>query len=168
MVNLAPLPLFSIGCWAFDVGLLDVFPRWPSARTNLKLEIFPFVSACSQIRTTCHPSDRNVRDTSRSRALFRASFARQNSPFCFGNVPCRGHPCQKQPSTNTATRSLQNTKSGFPNTRCCRRHPVIPSRRNHRASATSVSRFPLERTRAITSDRFFLVKTSDIINPVMV
>ena len=145
-----------------------ICPLPPFQISNFKFSIFPFVRACSQIRTTFHPSDRNVRDTSRSRAWFRASLAAQNDPFCFGIVPCRGHPCQKQPSTNTATRSYQNTKSGFPNTRCFRRHPVIPSRRNHRASATSVSRFPLERTRAITSDRFFLVKISDIINPVTV
>jgi hypothetical protein len=44
----------------------------------------------------------------------------------------------------------------------CRRQPVIWFRRKNLASATSVSLFPRERMRDITSERFALVKTSDI------
>ena len=39
---------------------------------------------------------------------------------------------------------------------------MIPCRRNNFASASSVSLFPRPRIRDITSDRFVLVKTSDI------
>jgi hypothetical protein len=44
----------------------------------------------------------------------------------------------------------------------CLLQPVILFRRNNFASASSVSLFPRERMRDITSDRFVLVKTSDI------
>lgn len=45
----------------------------------------------------------------------------------------------------------------------CLLHPLIPFARNSRASASSVSLFPRERMRDITSDRFALVKTSDMV-----
>jgi hypothetical protein len=49
-----------------------------------------------------------------------------------------------------------------------RRQPVIPFARNSFANASSVSLFPRERMRDITSDRFALVKTSGIsIQPRM-
>lgn len=35
-----------------------------------------------------------------------------------------GQPCQKQPSKNTAIRSLGNAKSGVPKIGKCRRHPL--------------------------------------------
>lgn len=54
-----------------------------------------FASAHSQIRSTVQPALFRPRVTSRSRALFRASFASQNARFCFGLVAWRGHPCQR-------------------------------------------------------------------------
>jgi hypothetical protein len=51
----------------------------------------------------------------------------------------------------------------FPTLNCrCLRQPVILFRRNNFASATSVSLFPRERTRDMTSERFALVKMSAI------
>jgi len=44
----------------------------------------------------------------------------------------------------------------------CLRQPPILCRRNNFASATSVSLFPRERMRDITSDRFFVENTSAI------
>jgi len=54
--------------------------------------------------------------------LLPAIFFRQKAAFCFdcvacfGQVPCRslgeGGPCQKQPSTKTASRCARKTKSG--------------------------------------------------------
>ena len=113
--------------------------------------------------------------------MFRANFFRQNAALFRGFVSCFGHPCQKQPSTNTATRSFGKTKSGrtlkaspsplwgegrgevLPlatlNIQCLL-HPVIPSARKTRTSASSVARFPRERMRDITSERLALVKMS--------
>jgi len=51
--------------------------------------------------------------TSRSRALLAAIFFRQNAALPRGLMKCLGHPCQKHPSTNTASFNLGNTKSGF-------------------------------------------------------
>ncbi len=129
-----------------------------------------FVSPHSQIRITDQPAFRSSRFTFRSRFWFRVIFASQNSAFCFGRVPCRGQPCQKHPSTNTATRAARNTKSGLtfsPAARTeivqCRRHPRIPASFISSISLTSVARFPNDRTSAITSLRFAGVKTSDIV-----
>ena len=38
----------------------------------------------------------------------------QNFLFVFGRMLCLGQPCQKHPSTNTATLAAGNTMSGFP------------------------------------------------------
>jgi len=144
------------------------------------------------MRNTRQPAARKVRFTFRSRAWFAASFLRQNAALFRGFVACNGQACQKQPSTNTASRSLGKTKSGrtekmrfadcglrdeLDGTRLARRfrvprsafrisrcllQPVMPCRRKSAASASSVSRFPRERIRAITSERFALVKTSAI------
>ena len=137
---------------------------------------------------TRHPARRNVRFTSRSLVLFPASFFFQKARLFAGLVTCRGQPCQKQPSTNSASRTCLNTKSGRTQktvgrvTPCapflrspqpardlsesairtseCLLHPVIPFARNSFASASSVSRLPRERIRDITSERFRFEKTS--------
>ncbi len=112
------------------------------------------------MRTTVQPALRSERVTFRSRSVFRASFAFQNARFPAGIVPCLAQPCQKQPSTNTATRSRRKTKSGLPKTGAFRRQPVMPCARISAMSRSSVARFPLERIAAITALRFFLVKMS--------
>ena len=104
--------------------------------------------------------------------MLRANFLFQKARLALGCVPCLGQPCQKQPSTKTASRSLEKTKSGltlnfrfllsdFPIS-LCRRQPVMRCRRNNFASASSVSLFPRPRIRDITSERLALVKTSGI------
>ena len=121
---------------------------------------FRLTSSCSQIRITRHPLLRSVRVTSRSRALLVAIFFRQNAALPRGLMKCLGHPCQKHPSTNTASFRFGNTKSGFPNTGQCLRQPVIPFARKIAISRSSVSLLPAPRMRAITSDRLVLVKVS--------
>ena len=148
-------------------------------------------SSCSQIRITLQPAQRNHFVTSRSRARLARSFRRQNSlpVLCAGPFlgPCgvvtgmelfrnqrsggawAGHPCQKHPSTNTATRWRGNTKSGRtrrtpPRDRrtrisTCLRHPRIPACRSNLTSASSVSRLPRDRMRAITAARLAMVNT---------
>ena len=117
-------------------------------------------SAHSHTRSTVHPALRSVRTTSRSRVLLRENFAAQYAARVAGCVACRGQPCQKHPSTNTATFAARKTKSGFPNTRCCRRQPVIPCARSSAIIRSSVAAFPLPRIAAITALRFALVKMS--------
>ena len=59
---------------------------------------------CSQMRSTLHPSASAMAVVSASRSTFLASFGSQYSTCEAGIVPCSGHPCQKQPSMNTARR----------------------------------------------------------------
>lgn len=121
---------------------------------------FLWVNSCCQIRRTRRPRARRVRFTSRSRILFPASFLFQNSPFVVGCEACFGQPCQKQPSTKTASLIPGNTKSGLPNTGWFRRHPLILFRRKNFISAISVALLPFPRIRDISSERFDLLKTS--------
>ena len=102
-------------------------PRGPST-DNLhrsRAEFFR-LNSCSQIRITFQPLARSSRFTSLSRALLRAIFVRQNEALVLGLVPCLGHPCQKQPSTNSVTFSFEKTKSGLPGSFDLRRQPVMP------------------------------------------
>ena len=54
---------------------------------------------------------------SRSRRILVSILFRQNSALAFGHVPCLGHPCQKQPSTNTTARLRVKIISGCPSKR---------------------------------------------------
>jgi len=121
-----------------------------------------FASSCSQIRTTRHFFRRSSRFTNRSRALLAESFFFQNARLLTGILECLGQPCQKQPSTNTATRKTGKTKSGLPKMDRLRRQPVTRCNRRMWSNANSVSLLPRPRMRDITSERFFLVKTSGI------
>ena len=121
-----------------------------------------FLKACSQMRTTRHPCLRSVRLTSRSRALLAAIFFDQKTRLLTGRFECLGQPCQKQPSTKTATFCFGKTKSGLPKNGRWRRHPVMLCWRKILMRASSVSLLPCPRIRDMTSERLALVKTSDI------
>ena len=90
----------------------------PRARSMLRATFAQclVVRSHSQIRTTRQPCLRRVLVTRRSLARLRSSFDAHQSARFFGRGACFGfgQPCQKQPSTNTATRSRRNTKSGLP------------------------------------------------------
>ena len=83
-----------------------------TSRASLRLSLVAHRKVCSQIRNTRQPVRRKARFTSRSRARLRANFFFQNDRLPLGCVPCRGQPCQKQPSTKIAVRDLRKTKSG--------------------------------------------------------
>lgn len=68
-------------------------------------------SSCSQTLTTRQPANWRSRSVSRSRFTFAASFFRHHSAFARGNVACIGQPCQKHPSTMTATLAFVKTRS---------------------------------------------------------
>lgn len=126
------------------------------------LVAFFLVSSCSQIRRTFQPLRRKVKLTSLSLVLLAVSLRDQNSRLFVGIFECFGQPCQKQPSTNTATFNFGNTKSGLPNSLKLRLQPVKPSDLNRAINFNSVSLFPLPRIRDITELRFSIVKTSGI------
>jgi hypothetical protein len=119
-------------------------------------------SACSQILRTRQPLERSVRVTSRSRVRLRLILAAQNFLRVAGTRQRVGCPCQKSPSTNTATFSAGKTKSGFPNNGNPRRHPVMRCFRRRAMSLSSVARLPRERMAAITADLFSFEKMSTI------
>lgn len=68
-------------------------------------------SSCSQILITRHPADRSLTFVSASRRRFVSILSRHHLRFARGSVPCFGQPCQKQPSTNTATFVFGKTMS---------------------------------------------------------
>src|SRR4051812_4150082 len=74
----------------------------------------------------------------------------------------RRQPCQKHPSTNTATRERGKTISGLPGNadECPRCQPRIPAPANRPRSLSSVDRVPLDRLRPITRDRVALSNLS--------
>lgn len=67
--------------------------------------------SCSQTLMTIQPTSRRRRSVSRSRDMFASIFARHQPALFFGQVPCSGQPCQKQPSMKTAVLEPGNTMS---------------------------------------------------------
>jgi hypothetical protein len=99
------------------------------------------MSSCSHTRTTTQPADRSLASESWSRALFRKSFSFQYQLFTFGTrATCSGHPCQKHPSTKTATfvgPKTTSTRRRVPGTMDCSRRYRSPRRWSSRRSASS-------------------------------
>jgi len=112
------------------------------------------------MRSTRQPRSRSAFLTSRSRCALRASLVVQNTTRVFGVRLWRGQPCQKQPSTKTASLAVWKMKSGFPGSGAPRRQPVMPCSRSKCASRCSVLTLPALRTLAINALRFALVRTS--------
>ena len=112
-----------------------------------------FLRSCSQIRMTRQPRCRSASDTDWSRARFRVILASQNAELLFGTLKCRGQPCQKQPSTNTATFHFWKEKSGRPGRGRWRRQPVMWRSFRTVTNANSVFLLPRERIRDINSER---------------
>jgi len=94
------------------------------------------------------------------------TFFRQNAAFVTGLRRWRRHrlhPCQKQPSTKTASLIALKAKSGVPGKEFkLERHPVMPLFRMRLRSANSVDRVPRLFIAAMTAERFFFEKTSAI------
>ena len=77
------------------------------------------------MRTTLYPKIPSSRVTFLSRFTFVSILLRQNALWVFGKwlLSQIRHPCQKHPSTNTATLYFGKTKSGCPTNLELRRHP---------------------------------------------
>src|SRR5207302_3116846 len=111
----------------FGLRLVDAFAfvgqparkrRRSRVRTLRALASGAFLTSEPQRRSTAHPLFRRVRSTTRSRLRLRSNLPTQNSTFVAGAAPFsnQARPCQKSPSTNTASWFSLKTKSGFPNT----------------------------------------------------
>jgi hypothetical protein len=104
-----------------------------------------FLMSCSQKRMTVHPSSRSPAATRSSRARFFPIFVFQNEAFVLGLTLCSGHPCQKHPSQNTATRDLGKAISGRPITPWCSRYRRPADQRARRRISSGLVSFPFIR-----------------------
>lgn len=123
---------------------------------------------CSQTLRTDQPSLLSRLFTRLSRRILASIFLRQNAVFVLGLrfLAHVLHPCQKQPSTNTASLILRKAKSGLPGMDSrLERHPVMPSRLRIARTASSVDFVPRPFIAAMMADRFFFEKTSAIYLP---
>jgi hypothetical protein len=106
----------------------------------------------SRTRTTDQPARRSRWETRESRRTFDSIFSLQNLLLLRGRY-LHEHPCQKHPSTNTATFRLGHAKSGRPTIGQCFRYPRRPAAQRIRPNANSVVRLPFERTEAMIFER---------------
>jgi hypothetical protein len=106
----------------------------------------------SRTRITDQPARRSRWETLESRCMFASIFSFQNLLLLRGRY-LHEHPCQKHPSTNTATFRLGHAKSGRPTIGQCFRYPRRPDAQRIRPNANSVVLLPLERTEAMILDR---------------
>lgn len=84
----------------------------PTGRTCAStLSAHDMRSSCSQNRSTRHPASSRRWLVSASCARFARTLSAQKLAFVFATVWCSGQPCQKQPSTTTATWARGNTRS---------------------------------------------------------
>lgn len=150
------------------LGVRTVFDLHPrrlvrnSMAREMRRRVAARETAHSFTRITVHPARRKCWDTRRSRRWLFSILSRQNLVFVLGKYLQR-HPCQKQPSTNTATLSLGHAKSGLPSTVHCLRYPRRPADQSRCPNACSVDRFPAERTAAMILDRTSLGTRSMLI-----
>ena len=134
---------------------VDIHRAWACVaaltRVTARVKASAVRTSCSQILSTFTPSRRSFRFTFFARRTLPLILLFQYSWFWWGIRRQRLQPCQKHPSTKTATRSSANQKSGTPGTsRGCRLHPRIPDLISAILTRTSVERFPFDRTFAIS------------------
>ena len=98
--------------WACSIARQSAFDPTISTirRTQSRMSVSIW---CSQIRMTVQPERRRLLKFLWSRTRFFAILSCQNGGSRCAQTGNR-HPCQKSPSTKTATLLSLNTKSGFP------------------------------------------------------
>ena len=130
----------------------------PNARTTRATHSLGWSrSLHSQIRTTEYPRALNARETTIPLLLFRKIFVRQYDRFVFGIWPQFGQPCQKHPSTKTATLLEECNRSGLPiMSRGCSSQPLRARCISIARSRSSVVLLPDERMARMFSLRLEL------------
>jgi hypothetical protein len=149
---------------ACDLGTCEATCLERSRRSTRRTTFWNLCSdlrQCSQTRTEIAPAARRSRATSLDRVTLVSIFLRQYRRLFCGNRRHRLQPCQKQPSTNNASFSASNQKSGRPGT-CvgCISQPAIPARTKARRRRTSVERLPRERILDMSALRSFVESLS--------
>ncbi len=94
----------------------ESYPPWRFIRWIFSIAVFVFegfLSSHSFTLTTVHPARFSWAETRLSRRRFFATFSFQNAALCCGSTLHR-QPCQKHPSTKTASIDFLKTKSGLP------------------------------------------------------
>ena len=110
--------------------------------------------SCSQNRTTTQPLLLSPLEIARSRFRLFIIFGNQYVLFVFGLLEHKGHPCQKQPSTNIAALNAGKAKSGLPSTpRGHTFHPLTPIRTKSALTLASVDLFPRDLMALIMRER---------------
>lgn len=114
----------------------------------------------SRIRSTLHPSDLSRLPKWLSRLMFRRIFASHHRAFVRGVRLRQLCPCQKHPSTKTATLSRCQTKSGRPGSCEPLRQPARCSLRSIDMSLNSVDAFRELRILDMIAERLIPPKVS--------
>lgn len=115
------------------------------------------LNSCSQNRQIIHPRLFSSFETCLSRLKFPEIFSFQYSTLEDGIRQCLEHPCQKQPSMNTAILFFGKTKSGLPTMGQWRRQPTIDDDLRSVTKRCSVDLFPEDLTAAIIRERVLVL-----------
>jgi hypothetical protein len=107
-------------------GVLGSHDAYPQELQQSSSGTVPDRPTCSHMRTTVIPLCANLESTIRSRFLFALILRDQNSLLVLGILLHSRHPCQKHPSTKTASFMPGKYKSGCPTRRERRRYPRMP------------------------------------------
>jgi len=130
-------------------------------RSTKLFNVSGFLTSCSQTRMTTQFCFFKSLLTVRARSIFPLIFCFQYCRFPLGSRKHFLQPCQKQPSTKTASRFDSNQKSGLPGILAASSfHPQIPCLTRAMRSLTSVDLFPLDRTLLINRLRPVFVSES--------
>jgi hypothetical protein len=126
-----------VGAYSDSSGLARLVGRLVVTRLAIRAAASSG-SSCSQTLTGSQPAAVRAASVSRSRRRLFSILLCHQSALLLGHVPWSGHPCQKQPSTETATRAGPKTMS------VSRRTPGIRRRwiRNRRPLEWSARRSP--------------------------
>jgi hypothetical protein len=139
----------------YEAGRKHLASLARTRRNNVMGSRFPLApSSCSHILATRIPRLRSCRFVVKSRRRFRSIFVLQNRTLVRGKWPQVRHPCQKQPSTKSATRDSAKKKSGFPKIfGGCTFQPFRPACAKSARRRRSVVRLPRERMDLIIPER---------------
>lgn len=138
---------------SFTREFLNNYIGRPAARSlAIRVTVDGLRTAHSLTLITAHPFRLRAWVTRRSLRRFVWILSRQKAAFVRGRY-LQEQPCQKQPSTKTATLRAGQAKSGLPLTGQCLRYPLRPAAQSNLPSGNSVVVLPREWIAAMILDR---------------